>query len=69
VHIDTSQPASVLLEALSRAGIIEVTVIAIAAVIVTGVVLPAVWSAKPARRAAARAVLELLLRLARGNYR
>jgi hypothetical protein len=32
-------------------------------VLVVGVLLPAVWSGKPARRSAARAVLEILLRL------
>lgn len=33
--------------------------------IVTGVVLPAVWSAKPARRAAALAVLQQILNIIR----
>jgi hypothetical protein len=41
-----------------------------AAVLVVGVLLPAVWSGKPARRgAAARAVLEILLRLVEGFRR
>lgn len=42
-----------------------VTIIALAGAIVAGVVLPAVWSAKPGRRAAALAVLQEILRTTR----
>jgi hypothetical protein len=67
VRTYTGRPAPDPLILLSRMDILEAMVMTIVTLVVIGVILPAVWSAKPGRRAAARAVLELLLHLARRN--
>jgi hypothetical protein len=62
VHTSAGQPLPAL--PVGQCGAeIAVYAMTLIAVLVVGVLLPAVWSGKPARRSAARAVLEILLRL------
>ena len=70
MDFDTGQLASsALIGPLDRADFLLYTVTVMMALIFVGVVLPAVWSAKPARRRAAQAVLRQILDSLRNRSR
>ena len=63
MNIHASQPFPALPVTAAEAEIAVYIMTTLAVVVVVGVVLPAVWSEKPARRNAARTVLEIFIRV------
>lgn len=66
MYLDTGHPAYGT-GLLGRADVALYMALTLALLIFVGVVLPAVWSAKPARRSAATAVLQQILDFLRGK--